>query len=509
MRGLALVLAAWALPASAQLTRSSFNLRAQQDILGAIDVRAFGAVCDGTTDDSAAFTAAISVAMQSGREMRLPAGTCMTAGQIALPNDGLTPPKQKPLRIVGAGATMNGRGATAGNGGTVWDATFAGTTYGKILTTGLGLLEVTGVTFTDSGGGTLPWIYTTNTTLKIHDNAFIGNRAGVSADQDCIILGGTVAVEGQGDPTHGFQGYGTVIRDNHFHRIRRAVYGRVFANATVIRDNTVWSNCGSNLAGGAAIEFDDVSGAQNCTGNVIAANLIEITNYPYAVKLGKATQNTIIGNNIFDATGVSSAAVRFEANATQNVLFDGYVPGSLAKIDDKNGTNQHFAIDQGVASYLGTGGEFVIYSNDFHAQGAANVPFAGFKNTTNSDRVWIRMGGAAGAPSMLFVDQPSGSAAENLALLSRLGANQAELLIYGSTFAGVKAPDGDLTLRYATGKGVKIGSASGAGVYSGAGDPENVVTAPVGSLWLRTDGGAGSALYVKQSGAGFTGWAAK
>lgn len=44
---------------------------------------------------------------------------------------------------------------------------------------------------------------------------------------------------------------------------------------------------------------------------------------------------------------------------------------------------------------------------------------------------------------------------------------------------------------------------------SGTGTPEGVVTAPVGSLYTRTDGGAGTTLYVKESGTGNTGWAAK
>ncbi len=44
---------------------------------------------------------------------------------------------------------------------------------------------------------------------------------------------------------------------------------------------------------------------------------------------------------------------------------------------------------------------------------------------------------------------------------------------------------------------------------SGTGTPESVVTAPVGSLFTRTDGGANTTLYVKESGTGNTGWAAK
>lgn len=43
----------------------------------------------------------------------------------------------------------------------------------------------------------------------------------------------------------------------------------------------------------------------------------------------------------------------------------------------------------------------------------------------------------------------------------------------------------------------------------GTGTPEGAVTAPVGSLFTRTDGGAGTTLYVKESGTGNTGWVAK
>lgn len=46
-------------------------------------------------------------------------------------------------------------------------------------------------------------------------------------------------------------------------------------------------------------------------------------------------------------------------------------------------------------------------------------------------------------------------------------------------------------------------------VRAGAGSPENVVAAPVGVLYLRTDGGANTTLYVKESGTGNTGWIAK
>lgn len=46
-------------------------------------------------------------------------------------------------------------------------------------------------------------------------------------------------------------------------------------------------------------------------------------------------------------------------------------------------------------------------------------------------------------------------------------------------------------------------------IATGTGSPEGVVTAPVGSTYHRSDGGAGTSFYVKESGAGNTGWVAK
>ena len=45
-------------------------------------------------------------------------------------------------------------------------------------------------------------------------------------------------------------------------------------------------------------------------------------------------------------------------------------------------------------------------------------------------------------------------------------------------------------------------------VVRGTGSPEGSVTADVGVLYERSDGGAGTSLYVKQSGSGDTGWTA-
>lgn len=67
-----------------------------------------------------------------------------------------------------------------------------------------------------------------------------------------------------------------------------------------------------------------------------------------------------------------------------------------------------------------------------------------------------------------------------------------------------------------TGDAVKLGASHGIRYGSGgpisragSGSPEGVVTAPVGSDYRRTDGGAGTSHYFKESGSGNTGWVAK
>ena len=62
------------------------------------------------------------------------------------------------------------------------------------------------------------------------------------------------------------------------------------------------------------------------------------------------------------------------------------------------------------------------------------------------------------------------------------------------------------------GYGLYMGDGSAAvsaRLTAGAGSPNGVVTANPGSLYMNTSGGANTSLYVKESGAGNTGWVAK
>jgi hypothetical protein len=61
------------------------------------------------------------------------------------------------------------------------------------------------------------------------------------------------------------------------------------------------------------------------------------------------------------------------------------------------------------------------------------------------------------------------------------------------------------------GASLNLGTSASNGVIvrTGTGSPEGVVTANMGSLYLNLSGGASTTLYVKQTGAGNTGWVGK
>lgn len=78
-----------------------------------------------------------------------------------------------------------------------------------------------------------------------------------------------------------------------------------------------------------------------------------------------------------------------------------------------------------------------------------------------------------------------------------------------STFvAALKIKSSDNSVRALNGP-LGVGGTAGPTWSAGTGTPEGAVTAPVGSLFSRTNGGAGTSFYVKESGSGNTGWVAK
>lgn len=77
---------------------------------------------------------------------------------------------------------------------------------------------------------------------------------------------------------------------------------------------------------------------------------------------------------------------------------------------------------------------------------------------------------------------------------------------------GLVTSDVTTATQLTLGTGVVVrtgGTTTTASRYMGVGTPEGAVTAVVGSMYQRTDGGAGTSIYVKESGTGNTGWVGK
>lgn len=137
-------------------------------------------------------------------------------------------------------------------------------------------------------------------------------------------------------------------------------------------------------------------------------------------------------------------------------------------------------------------------------------------------------GGGTGAtifhatvPEIKFINNTTGANATDGTAIQAVSSNfaitnrEAGLMTFATSnsvrmtveIAGdVTIETGNLTIG-TSGKGLDFGSS--VLWRTGEGTPEGVVTAAVGSLYTRTDGGLLSTLYVKESGAGNTGWVAK
>lgn len=119
----------------------------------------------------------------------------------------------------------------------------------------------------------------------------------------------------------------------------------------------------------------------------------------------------------------------------------------------------------------------------------------------------------------------TGSEVEKLAVVLRSNNTQGVILVKGAgrsndvpneiTITGdITARNLDISGIATVGGTLEVSGSVTLGVggpswTDGTGSPESSVTAPVGSLYSRTDGGAGTTLYVKESGTGNTGWVGK
>lgn len=199
--------------------------------------------------------------------------TFTSATCILIPNggDGIANySHQVSIRFTGAGNWKTGEGGAI-SGGTVFDLR-GNCSNGKIQTYGLGNFELDHITLTNLGDSDgQPFIYTTGTSVNLHDYSCIGssNVVGTTSNQDCEIYGGTSTSVAAGTNAP-FQGYGSISINNYYNRIRRVAYLRVYANGNAtVQNATVWNASGSNYKGVKTITSVQAGGSGYSPGDLI------------------------------------------------------------------------------------------------------------------------------------------------------------------------------------------------------------------------------------------------
>ena len=473
---------------------------------GTYSVEEFGAVGDGITDDTAAIQAAITAVGATGGTLQFGPRKYLITGQLRLPTytlGGRT--VQRPQRWVGSGYS-HAFGTGTPDGGTRLDLRYADGP--KIITTGEGMFELTGLTLMDDSAGEdendAPFLLTTYTAIHAHHMAVVGNpgKQGATCDQDAFILGGTTAAYDDTDDA-AFKGYGTVIDSVQFHRVRRCVWWRTWANSVVARNNHVSFLCGTNGTGTsapAAFDIDSSFEGSYAKGNVVDGNLIETAGYVYPIALrGIGATLNILTNNTFWDAGAGTLADYLADGASNNfIIHAGYTDTPSRYAENGSASNR----------LIGAGG---VWYNNFifdvsqpnrtalEARAHANQSDDIFrvKKADNTKYWFITSNGR------LESNGGQGNAVPFKVTNNTAGASVAQM--WNQAKGGIQVGNGG---------GAPLEIVNGSGVaqvrfYFGTTDPEGSLTAPVGSIYIRTSGGAGTTLYVKETGTGNTGWAAK
>ena len=157
------------------------------------------------------------------------------------------------------------------------------------------------------------------------------------------------------------------------------------------------------------------------------------------------------------------------------------------------GTNPTFSNTGGASSANFTNSAFQdLVTNLYNASGTV-----GAKITVQ----FASNGGATATNNIVSYGSAMGAGLDNVIEMGNANGK-----VRVTTAGNISATTGNFIVA-ASGKGISF---PGSLLWStGSGSPESVVTAPVGSMYTRSDGGAGTTLYVKESGTGNTGWVAK
>ena len=230
-----------------------------------------------------------------------------------------------------------------------------------------------------------------------------------------------------------------------------------------------------------------------------------------AGNIAKFTDATTAGNSLLSEDAANTVVQRNGANAQTSVVHGTYTDASnyrRLRTTMTTGGAVTIAAESLSAGVAGTGNTLAITAN-----GTAVMSMDGTTLTVNNELLSSQDIQAGQFKKIYFNGSTCMEAPANQQLLlrERTGNTNADFFLKlggnVSTAAGIKRVGTTIQTRLNDDSGF----AATQSLYQrfGSGTPEGVVTAPIGAIYSRTDGGAGTSLYVKESGTGNTGWVGK
>jgi len=255
-----------------------------------------------------------------------------------------------------------------------------------------------------------------------------------------VLLGGSSTVySGQNDVNGPYQGYDSVIRDTYFNRIRRVVYCKTYCQSVHFKDIFVGPGAGSNLANGAAFEFDG-TGGQN-SGHHIEGTRCEATGYPYCFKFLTSSNNSIIDTDVEDVSGTTVGVISFDAASQYNmvVLNNGSSITPANQVSDASNTATILSSASNGTSIISPSGTTQTNSLNVNVGNAtiqATSPATGGANFSSPSARWIGnyWTGAASAQDIwtLSNNLAAGSNPASTLTLGASGSSGTHNLLFGS-----------------------------------------------------------------------------
>lgn len=492
-----------------------------------INVKDFGAIGDGVTDDTSAFQTAISHLNTLG------VGLLFVPTGNYLLSDRLT--SIKPIAIRGTGM-----------GKSVMQWTLGAASRGILIQSGTStavtdISELTLITFAAGLGTAIEVDYSgnintsnnqimprTRTRLRINNVQMRGASGQLTSGwlhhiDGISILGALVtgcAVEGMGEfgnmtsqSAYRFRGAGLpveiILNECNAYFVEDAVYSDLVEGLFVSLCNLVAVNRGvvftsnaqepqchvTNSHINAYLKCIDLNQARhsNINNNLLYSRLENVTQ---AIGLDISnTCNTVIAiGNTFMRCGIKDGG---SDNVFQNNIFE----LSNTAIEILASSTNSIEAD---SKFVNVTTPFSVTSSSFKRESLGNLYNGDLRDLANEAPgvTLTRIGASA-------TQIPAGATANGSFVVTTVWNSAAayqEFYDFGSSTKNINVKKNNIWSGWRRNVSLPAGGPTDT---SGTGSPEGIVTASVGSTYRRTDGGAGTTFYVKESGTGSTGWVAK